>query len=145
MHCRESVWDEGFLYRIFRWGFMGDSFHVPLRNGYLGISFLIYTGSCFLDSRMSACCFLHSLQGVRKLTACCQSYFSSSGRHALMTWMLGALLLCHSFRCLIADSISRPYLDSRCFVFCFYLYFPPILQSLLSFHISVVFFQLFLN
>lgn len=137
MHCRESVWDEGILYRIFRWVVMGDSFHVSSRNGYLGISFLIYAGSYFSDSGMSACCFLHSLQGVRKLTACCLSYFSSSGRHTLMTWMLvlGALLLCHSFRCLIAESISRPYLDSRCFCCLFLSLFFSFLQSLLSFHI----------
>lgn len=138
MHCRESVWDEEFSYRIFRWDFMGNCFHVSLRNGYLGISFLIYAGSYFLDSGMSACWFLHSLQGVRKLIACCQSH-SSSGRHAFMTWMLGALLLCHSFRCLIADSISRPYFDSRCF--CSLFYFCFLLSCNLSFlpHFAAVF------
>lgn len=66
------------------------------RNGYLGISFLIYAGSFLLDSGMSAGCFLHSLLGVRESTACCQSRFLSSGRHTfhdLDAWGVVALPL----------------------------------------------------
>jgi hypothetical protein len=128
MHCREPVWDEGFLYRIFRWVFMGDSFHVSLSQWVFGdlISNLYGLISLGLwDVGWLFSTFVTGSPGIYSVLS--ESFFYLLDGIPFMTWMLGALLLCHSFRCLIADPISRPYLDSRCFVLCFFIsiYFLP--------------------
>lgn len=48
-----------------------------------------------------------------------------------MTWVLGALLLGHSLRCLIADSFRDHILTADAFVLCFISNFIP-LQALLT-------------
>lgn len=70
MHCRESVWDEEFSYRIFG-GILWVTVSRVFAQWVFGNLISNLCGLIFLDSEMSACCFLHSLQGVRKLTACC--------------------------------------------------------------------------
>lgn len=138
MHCRGSVWDEGF-YIAFFGGFYGWQFSRVFAQWVFGDLILIYAGSNFLDSGMSVSCFLHSLQGVWELQLVVRVIFHLPDGMPLWLGSLGRRCSATLFGVWSRIRFRDHILTADAFVFLLLSLFFPFLQSFLSFHISDVF------